>query len=445
MVGTRTPRGLSGCWILLALLLLATSGQAQAQSTTEDDARIQQLEQAIAALNTEVGDLREAQEENTIEYQKSVMELLDEIAANEAAHPRPRQWYDRIRIGSYGEMHANFNDGEPGKNQYDIHRLVLYVGYDFADWIELNSEIEIEHAFSSKGSGGEVLVEQLFLDFKFNRKINARIGRILTPLGITNLNHEPTLFNGVERSSFDKYIIPTTWSSDGIGVYGDLSPRWAYQLYLVNGLDGSGFNAKDGIRGGRMKERPGLNEPAVTGRVDYSPFVGREMLYNQRLRIGASGYWGGLNNGNKGVKPGIDGSVLIASTDASYSISRFDFRGAMAYTHIDGAKEIGNGTAEGIFGGNVEGAYHFMPDRWKRGKLANSDAVVFARFDWFDTQASMPSGVKADPAGQRQEWTFGVTFFPIQQLVLKADYQYRTDRSSAPADHRINFGVGWRF
>ncbi len=238
------------CAIALVFALSVTCSVARAGGADAD--RIKQLEAALEALQDEVVELREQQDEDREEHTRELTEILEEMSQFDGFYDRPKRWYDRFRIGTYGEMHANFNDGSPGENQFDIHRLVLYVGYDFNDWIELTSETEVEHAFVSDDSGGEVVVEQLYLDFKIDRRINARVGRILTPMGIINQKHEPTTFNGVERPSFAKYIIPTTWASDGIGIFGDLGKRWEYQLYLVNGLDGSGFNASYGIRGGLM-------------------------------------------------------------------------------------------------------------------------------------------------------------------------------------------------
>ena len=103
----------------------------------------------------------------------------------------------KLRLGGYGEIHANFE--ENGKSVFDIHRLVMYVGYDFADWIVLNSEIELEHAYVTDGAGGEISIEQLYVDFLLTEAFNARVGRMLAPMGIINQNHEPTLFLGVER------------------------------------------------------------------------------------------------------------------------------------------------------------------------------------------------------------------------------------------------------
>lgn len=371
----------------------------------------------------------------------AVLDRLDKL--EEPEDQEIEEWYDKFTFGGYGEMHANF--AEEGPDVFDVHRMVLYLGYDFADWIQLHSETELEHAFVSSDSGGEVSLEQLYLDFLLSDYLNVRAGRILTPLGIINRKHEPPSFYGVERPSFSKYIIPTTWSSDGLGIFGSLAAPLKYEAYVVTSLDGSKFSDTNGIRSGRIKERSSFNDVAFTGRLDYFPFAETDMGFKQSLRLGASTYIGGLNNGNKGNNPGIDGDIQIYSADFEYSILDFDFRGVMAFENIDGAFEIGNGTASEIFGWYLEAGYHFMLDSWKQGLLENSDAVAFVRFDDFDTQYDVPFGVAENPKGDRQEWTFGVNFYPTPSLVLKADYQIRDDASSNSLDNLFNIGVGWQF
>ena len=54
------------------------------------------------------------------------------------------------------------------------------------------------------------------------------------------------------------------------------------------------FNSTSGIRNGRIKERPSLNEPAITGRLDFYPEAIARTALDQSLRVGVSGYcWGG--------------------------------------------------------------------------------------------------------------------------------------------------------
>ncbi|AQT67386.1 Phosphate-selective porin [Anaerohalosphaera lusitana] len=419
-------------------LVLFAGGVSAEQGDSDISAKLERMEAEIAELKSRLAqkDESDAEQESDISL---LSQKLDEVSAGDA--PFYGSAFENWSFGGYGDVHANFNEGD-GSDQFDFHRLVLYLGYDFSDWIKFHSEWELEHAYVSDDSGGEFLIEQAYFDFLLSNEFNVRAGRVLTPLGILNKWHEPTLFNGVERPSFAKYIIPTTWSSDGIGAFGRLSPEWSYEAYVVGGLDGSKFDDVKGIRGGRIKERPSLHEPAFTGRVDYRPVAG---FGGGDLRLGVSGYAGGLDNGNKGSNPGIDGDIRIASADFEWSVSKFDFTGAVAHTSIDGAREIGNGTAEEMFGWYLEAGYHIWPEHWKKGKFAKTDMIVFARYDDYDTQYQMPFGVAANPAGDRNEITLGVSWKLTPDFVVKADYQIREDDSDEDLNDGINLGIGFTF
>jgi outer membrane murein-binding lipoprotein Lpp len=430
--------------VVLLVVSILLPGTVLAQSSDE---KIEQLQKTVESLTKKIESLEAKQDTQTNQFSRQETKFEDLFTQVDELKSTPDQKrdsaLDKLHFGGYGELHANFSEGD-GADLIDLHRLVLYLGYDFSDWIQFHSEWEIEHGFVTDGAGGEFVIEQAYFDFLLGEQFNIRAGRVLTPLGIINKWHEPTTFNSVERPSFAKYIIPTTWSSDGIGIFGNLNDSLSYEAYVVGGLDGSGFSSKNGIRGGRIKERPSLHDPAVTGRIDYYAF-GNEPDSSQSLRLGLSGYFGGIDNGNKGNNPGINGEVGIYSADFEYNVGKFDFLGAIAHTHVNGAKNIGNGTAEEMFGWYLEGAYHFMPDEWKKGKLAKSDAVVFLRYDDFDTQYQMPSGVSRNPAGDRSEWTIGTAFWPTPNLVVKADYQIPDDASGDDLGHRFNLGIGFAF
>jgi len=450
-VKTQIRRAVIMLGIVLVLLFCVDpcpGADESAASKEPSQDRLKFLEQQVKLLTGEVKQLRKEREEDRREQQK-VNDNMTKIM-EDAAKRHHSKWFElaeklnKFHFGGYGEMHANFGESSTS-DQFDIHRLVAYFGYDFAEWIHFYSEIEIEHAFVKDGAGGEIVLEQAYVDFELDPAINIRAGRVLTPLGIINQKHEPTTFMGVERPLFAKYIIPTTWSSDGIGIYGSPCNWLDYQLYIVGGLDGSKFSATGGIRGGRIKERPSYHEPAITGRIDLHPFVGRELPHNQDLRLGVSFYHGGLDNGNKGSNPGINGDITIACLDFEYTVSRFDFRGAVAYECISNASNFGDGTASGIFGFYLEGAYHFMPESLKTGKLENSDAVAFIRYDFADLQHSMDGGMTRNPAGRMNEWTFGINFYPVQNFVVKVDYQVRGNEAESDLPNLMNFGLGWEF
>ena len=448
---------------IVVFALCATPLMAEVDSET----RIARLEEMLKSLSQEVTLLRSElaskpkvkEEVAKQEKVKSVAEPLtqDEIytlkslasASDEGGFDKildPSDWVNRLSFGGYGEIHGNFSDGS-GVDRSDVHRLVMYAGYEFNSWAKFNSEIEIEHGFVD-GSSGELEVEQAYVDFTLTDTYNIRVGRFLAPLGITNQTHEPTTFNGVERSLFDKYIIPTTWWLDGIGLFGNITPRLDYQAYVSSSLDGSKLDAKNGIRKGRMKGRQGLNQPAVSGRLDYQLLQPGDSG-DQTLRLGISGFYGGLDNSESGTASGASGTASIIATDYQYSIGNFDFKGNLAYTHISDSEEINktfnNGVAQGIFGWNQEIAYHIMPQKWKTGKLVESDVIVFARYDFADTQYKMAGNFVANGNYTRQETTVGVNFLVTSQLVLKADYQFRKTDEESDVGDLFNVGLGFNF
>ncbi|RMD74787.1 MAG: hypothetical protein D6820_16050 [Lentisphaerae bacterium] len=405
--------------ILPLLFLVFISVSANAQENLEN--RLKSLEAEVKALRSHLA-----------------------AQASSGQQPKAKSPGSGIELGGYGEFHMNFAEGKNG-DYYDLHRLVLYVGYSWNEWLKFHSEFEVEHAFVADGEGGELVVEQAYVDALLRDGFNLRAGRMLVPLGITNEEHEPETFNGVERPLFDKYIIPTTWSTDGVGFWGylDDQAQLSYKLYVGSGLDGAQFNAKDGIRGGRLHERPGLHEPAIMAKVSYSP-LGNGQRGRMPLRIGLASYWSGLNNANMG-NGSVDGRIWIDAVDLIANAGPFELKAVAAYEKIDGALEIGNGTASRIFGWYAELGMHCMPEFMKVGKLKASDLVLFARYDDVNTQYRMPEGVSRNPAGDRSAWTFGISFKPVSNFVVKVDYQVQEDETANDLPNLINVGVGFSF
>lgn len=394
--------------------------QAQDPTPRERDleGRVQQLETKLGAVMAEMADRREA-------GRAAPGQLVD-------------SWHSRFNLGGYGESHANFVQASD-EDYLDNHRFVLYLGYEFADWIQLHSETEIEHSLV-EDDNGELSLEQLHTDILLDPRFNIRLGRFLVPVGITNEKHEPTTFFSVERPAMEQVLIPTTWSQDGIGMFGRFGDQVEYQAYIGSGLDGSGFTALNGIRGGRLQERPGINEPGVTGRVNYRPSFGDPA---QQLRLGVSAFASGLDNGNQGTSA-APGSIQVYAADLQYRRGAAELRAVYVHESIDDADELnaafGNDVAERLQGFYVEAAYHWWPEEMKTGKLGAADAVVFARLEDYDTQDRLPANAVRNPNAERKEVCAGLAFFLTSQFVLKADYRYRNEQPD-----QWNLGVGWMF
>jgi hypothetical protein len=346
-------------------------------------------------------------------------------------------------IGGYGEHHFNFNEGDSG-DMSDIHRAVLFLGYQFNDWIKLVTETELEHSFVEEDNG-EIALEQFYLDFNFNPAFNVRMGRVLHPAGIINRFHEPTAFYGVERPAFSSLILPSTFSVDGIGIWGRLAEGVDYELYGHAGVQSSGFSANQYMREARQEERPGLDEPGVSGRMDFHPLTLLNIDAPVEWRIGGSGSYIGTGNGNKGDDAGeISGHVLIGAADTDFRWKRFEFRSEFAYLANNIADELANGTSYNAYGWYVQGAVHVLPESWKTGRLKDADVVTFLRYEQVRPQVDVPDPFSANDAFNLNQATVGLSVYPVHNVVLKMDYTF-VEALEGDDDNLLNFGFGYDF
>jgi hypothetical protein len=92
-----------------------------------------------------------------------------------------------------------------------------------------------------------------------------------------------------------------------------------------------------------------------------------------------------------------------------------------------------------IRGGYVEGAIDVL-----RPLGLSHQLLPFARIEAYSTQAALPEGYEENPSFSVREYTFGLSYRPIQQVVLKADYQLR-NRKLGFDQTQLNFGVGFMY
>jgi len=161
---------------------------------------------------------------------------------------------ERTTIGGYGEVHYANPSGPDSPGQVDVKRFVLFFGHSFSERIALRSELEVEDTKVEGGQGGgEVALEQAYLDYRFSPAATLRAGLILPPIGIINEVHEPPTFNGVSRPSLVDVVIPLAWGVLGVCMVVTLpgASGLSYRAYLVNGLVAGGFSPDEGIQEGR--------------------------------------------------------------------------------------------------------------------------------------------------------------------------------------------------
>ncbi|MHC1733898.1 MAG: hypothetical protein AB9888_17945 [Bacteroidales bacterium] len=359
-----------------------------------------------------------------------------------------------LNIGGYGEVHFNkpFARDQKDLSALDVHRLVMFLGYNFSSKTQFVSEIEFEYA-------KELWVEQAFLQHRINRHVNFRAGLMLVPMGIINEYHEPNTFNGVERPVIDNRISLSTWREVGLGFSGNILPiTMKYQLYAVGGLNGYDtkgiFTGSSGLREGRQKgSKAYASSPALTGKVEYYGI--------KNLNIGLSGYFGKsqsklyskLPKDNEALTARADSSVVgisMIGADARYRLSGLELRGQVYYTSITNTEQYNDftGTVTGnndlgksMLGYYAEAGYNvFRPFSG-----VDQELIPFVRYEFYDMHNSVEGDTDKNLNYQNTIITAGLTFKLNQKSVIKTDVQFTKPASSDMYNKVFNAGIGVMF
>ncbi|MBI1908712.1 MAG: hypothetical protein HYS22_00880 [Deltaproteobacteria bacterium] len=348
-----------------------------------------------------------------------------------------------LSLFGYGELHYNNPIGS-SNDQIDFHRMVVGVGYEFTKTIRLRMELDFEHAFK------EPELEYAYIEWQPKEQFGLRGGALLVPMGVINEHHEPPLFYSVERPELYRVIIPTTWQEGGGGFFGKLPFGLSYQAYAismptalqVSGTTVTSFNGSTGIRSGRG------HVGGAPGR-DFGGAVRLEHKGLPGLRVGTSAVVGNTGQGNGAVGGGL---LSMMEADAKYSIEGIDLEGIFAFSHLKDAGNINaavvaasptftNFVASQMLGFYFEGAYHLfhhlMPE-------TRHDLVLFGRYEKLDTQFSMPAGYAKNYANKRQVITAGLSYLPIPQVAIKADYTFNKNAANTGTD-QFNMGLGFYY
>lgn len=360
-------------------------------------------------------------------------------AAQTTADPSASDTPQTGPISGYMDFHFNKpTDATPGV--LDFHRFVLLFTHRFSDRLRFVSELELEHAVvEGLEGGGELELEQAYLDFLVTPALNFRAGMVLVPVGIINERHEPPVFHGVERPFVDTVIVPTTWFDVGAGVHGSVGAGFRYRAYAMAPLDATAFSAEEGLRGAAQHGvEAQVRNVALTGRLEYVGIRG--------LQVGAS-FWRGKTGFNL---PRVDARTGLYEFDARVARGRFEARGQHAAVYIDGAGAINEvmkrrtgvdpNIAEQLRGSYLEAAYRILPRTFPH------DAALFVRYENFDTQFRMPAGSVELPQFDRDAWVVGATYWVDPDVAIKFDYSHvRSQSTVVPPPRSINVGLGWWF
>ncbi len=351
------------------------------------------------------------------ETTERIERLERQVGELTATAARSRPW-DRVEIHGYGELHYNNLSGRGGAEdlqEIDFHRFVLFFGYEFSDRIRFNSEFELEHALAGDGKPGEVELEQAYIDFDLTACQTVRAGLFLIPVGILNPTHEPPRFYGVERNPVERYIIPTTWWEAGAGMLGDLGAGWRYEAYLHSGLKTSA-GSRYAVRSGRQKvAQASAADPAATLALSWRV---------PGLTVGGAAQY--QSDITQGTDPEAGGAWL-GEVHMELRRGPWGLRALFAEWRL-------NGPGPESLGADRQYGWYIEPS------CRPIEAIgVFVRYNEWDNQAGSVSA-----SSRKRQWDAGVNWWPHEQIVVKADYQWQ-DNADGRDQYGFNLGLGYEF
>ena len=384
-------------------------------------------------------------------------------------------------VSGYGVINYSHFDWEldPGRRAaIDVERFVIASKYRINNTIRLESELEFEHGgtgstmefdkFEEFGEfeteiekGGEVIVEKLAAVFSFLPFFNFRVGHIIVPVGLVSKRHRPQHYFTTTRPEAEAHLIPTIWHETGIEIFGAFGSL-KYQAQIVNGLDSTGFSSRHWIvRGHQLRfETVNAEAPAFVGRLDYA--------FHENATVGISGYYGDTAANRPKPDVDFDAHVGIVSLHGFYEVNALKVRGLFLWGTLENADQLSkvNRTlsnnlnvkrtpiGSAAVGWYIEAGYNILSffrqpnnsTEHRNLKDNPSDKVldVFARYDFYDTMASVEGIIFDNPRWERTTWTLGINYHVHPQVVFKSHYSLR--RLATKDKNRENtFSLGFGF
>ena len=394
----------------------------------------------------------------------------------------------RLSVGGYGEvaMSRNFysdhvsrysladeHKKDPSHGRFDIPHAVIYLGYDFGKGWTMGTEIEFEHggvgmAYEKEDEeggeweqevekGGEVELEQFWIQKSFGRWANIKAGHIVVPVGLNNAYHEPLNFFTVYRPEGENTILPSTWHQTGISFWGK-TKGWRYELQFLAGLNSDNFTNTGWINKG-----PGTPTEGEIA-TKYGTALRIDNYCIKGLRIGLSGYYGhaignSYPNNKDGAESKYKGVVAIGAIDFTYNNYNWIVRGQADYGYLSDAKQLKyftnrlNGlspfhhsafVSKNAFAYGIEAGYNVF-SQIEKLRQDNQKLYLFGRYEHYNPYASKTKNTSYDYTNV-QRMAVGINYYPVKQIVVKAEYSHRFLKSQYNNEPAINIGVayeGW--
>lgn len=379
----------------------------------------------------------------------------------------------RYSISGFGEF--NFVPYQEGVNRdvgdlelyySGLYRFATFFGYRFSDKFIWNSEFQIELLHDRDQEVHYEIVIEAFVDYIAADYLKARLGFYPLTIGYVNNNDEPVQFYSVNRAEVERIITPSTWIEFGMMFYGNISPSFSYALGFSQGLNSATYLGPTWIRQGREIRID------VPERISVNPQLNYTGIKN--LTLSASGYFGDSGQGNSVLTDAgeerVDATIALGTAYAKYDYKNWRFISVGTYGSLSDTDKIfqltereqGIGQVLGseVYGYLFELGHDILP-YLRRGSNPKHDEhplynraemkfSLFGRYERLNTHNRIDDALRFEDVAvsDLDIWTFGVNFNTRENIVLKANYQYRVNRYSGdpnPFKNIVEAGIGFIF
>ncbi len=395
---------------------------------------------------------------------------IDPTAARDEGRDRT------LRMAGYADFKYQRFDEFPNaqsttsrkRGRTDMSRFILAPHYNFGGGWSFGSEIEFEHGGTGSTvefereeagefeteieKGGEIVLEQLWLQYSHSPRLNFRVGELLVPVGMVNLYHQPTEYFTIDRSIAETSLLPVVWHETGAEMHGILGQA-RYQMQFVTALDSTGFSGYEFVRGGMQRKMEFRNASA------FAFVAAGEYSFAPGVKLGGSFYTGDSAPNRPRENLAASARVTLGTLYGRYEVGPWTLRGQALLGRIENAAAITRanlntfngavlGTSRTPVGSRaksffVEAGY----DLFSIGGRSGAQRLdLFARYDNYDTHAATEGSIVRNAAYARKAMTVGLNYKPRPGIVLKAEYSHRTnDGAVANKQDFLGVGAGFEF
>ncbi|MBI3582083.1 MAG: porin [Nitrospinae bacterium] len=158
----------------------------------------------------------------------------------------------RVNISGYADVEYDYSSVSSNPDHFRVRHLSLFFSQDVQKQWKLFSELEFEDAplYNSTTTQGQILLEQMYIQYKPSAEFEVSAGRVLTPAGLWLIYHYPPYVETQQRPLHIRKIFPQY--SDGLEVRRSFALGQSMldvQAYVTNGTGNPGVNDADSTKG----------------------------------------------------------------------------------------------------------------------------------------------------------------------------------------------------